>query len=423
MDAVSVSALGAIVGLAVAIILILKQINPTYAMMFGAISGGIVGGVSLSSTVGFMIAGTQSIVPAIVRIVAAGVLAGMLIETGSAERIADSIVKKIGARHCLIAMMLATWVLTAVGVFGDVAIITVAPIAIPMAKRAGFHKLGVLMAMIGGVKAGNVMSPNPNAIAASETFGVPLTSVMLVGVVAALAALITTTLLSRVLAYKGTNFTEHTLEDQNDDALPPLWAALFGPAVTIGLLMLRPICGLAVDPLVALPLGGLAGMVAAGKIRHIRPYLVSGLGRMTGVAMLLIGTGALAGIISHSQLKDVITSAITLAGLPPLMLAPIAGTLMGAATASSTAGTLLGGQIFGPAVISGGISPLAGAAMTHAGSFVFDGLPHGSFFHVSAGTVGMEISERLRLIAYESFNGLVMVAVSTLVFGVLKLAG
>ena len=55
--------------------------------------------------------------------------------------------------------------------------------------------------------------------------------------------------------------------------------------------------------------------------------------------------------------------------------------------------------------------------------FVFDGLPHGSFFHVSAGGVNMEISERLKLLGYEAINGLAMMAVSTLVFGVLKLAG
>ena len=90
---------------------------------------------------------------AILRIVTAGILAGVLIESGAAARIADTIMKKLGESKSLIAMMLATWILTAVGVFGDVAVITVAPIAIQLAKRAGFKKLGVLFAMIGGVKS------------------------------------------------------------------------------------------------------------------------------------------------------------------------------------------------------------------------------------------------------------------------------
>ena len=60
--------------------------------------------------------------------------------------------------------------------------------------------------MIGGVKAGNVMSPNPNAISAAETFGLPLTSVMMAGILPAAVALITSGLLARSLAYKGTSF-------------------------------------------------------------------------------------------------------------------------------------------------------------------------------------------------------------------------
>ena len=135
------------------------------------------------------------------------------------------------------------------------------------------------------------------------------------------------------------------------------------------------------------------------------------------------GTGALSGIISNSGLKDVIISFIETLGLPGFMLAPISGMLMGAATASATAGTTLASQIFGPTVVASGVTPLAAAAMTHASCFVFDGLPHGSFFHVSAGGVNMEISERLKLLVYEAINGLAMMAASTLVFGVLKLAG
>lgn len=420
---VTVSAVGALVGLAVAILLILKKVQPTYAMIFGALAGGIVGGAGLTSTVTFMISGAQGIVSAIIRIVTAGILAGALIESGAAQRIAEAIISKLGSKRCLIAMMLATWVLTAVGVFGDVAVITVAPIAIQMAQRAGYNKLGVLLAMIGGVKAGNVMSPNPNAIAASEAFGVPLTSVMMVGIVPAITALVVTSLLARSLAHKGTDFSNVEMTHTDDAELPSLWASLAGPFVTIALLLLRPIAGITIDPLIALPAGGIAGILAMGKGKMMGAYFTSGLQKMSGVAMLLVGTGTLAGIISNSNLKDVIIAGIETMGLPGFMLAPIAGTLMGAATASSTAGTTLGGQIFGPTVVASGVSPLAGAAMTHAGSFVFDGLPHGSFFHVSAGAVNMDISERLKLIAYESLNGLAMVAVSTIVFGVLKLVG
>ena len=114
MDGVTVSVLGALVALAVAIVLILKKVQPTYAMIFGAVIGGLVGGAGLTGTVSFIISGTQGIVSAIIRIVTAGILAGALIESGAAERIAESIINKMGAKRSLIAITLATWLLTTV---------------------------------------------------------------------------------------------------------------------------------------------------------------------------------------------------------------------------------------------------------------------------------------------------------------------
>ena len=54
MDGVTVSVLGALVALAVAIVLILKKVQPTYAMIFGAVIGGLVGGAGLTGTVSYV---------------------------------------------------------------------------------------------------------------------------------------------------------------------------------------------------------------------------------------------------------------------------------------------------------------------------------------------------------------------------------
>ena len=88
MDGVTVSVLGALAALVVAIVLILKKVQPTYAMLIGAVAGGLIGGAGLTGTVNYIISGTQGIVSAIIRIVTAGILAGALIESGAAERIA-----------------------------------------------------------------------------------------------------------------------------------------------------------------------------------------------------------------------------------------------------------------------------------------------------------------------------------------------
>ncbi|MEK4623468.1 SLC13 family permease [Priestia sp. FSL P4-0332] len=420
---VQVSALGAICALVIAIILILKKVAPAYGMIAGALIGGLIGGVNIADTVNLMIEGAQGIIPAVLRILAAGILAGVLIESGAAAVIAETIVKKLGETKALLALALATLILTTVGVFVDVAVITVAPIALAIAKRTGMSKPAILLAMIGGGKAGNLMSPNPNAIAASDAFNIPLTSVMAAGIIPAVFGVAATYLVAKRLVKKGTMVQAEEIDTVDASSLPLFLTAIIAPIVTIVLLALRPLFDLNIDPMVALPAGGIVGAIVMKKGKQLNTYAISGLGKMSGVAIMLLGTGTLAGIIANSQLKDVIIHGLSAIGLPAYVLAPISGIFMSAATASTTAGTAVASQVFGSTILELGVSALAGAAMVHAGATVLDHLPHGSFFHATGGSVNMKIKERLKLIPYESLIGLIMAIVSTLIFGVLKLYG
>ena len=416
---ITISAFGAIAALVIAITLIIKKVHPTYALILGALIGGLIGGVSLVETVNFMIDGAKGMITAILRILTAGVLAGVLIESGAANKIAETIVDKIGESRALMALALATMLLTMVGVFIDVAVITVAPIAIAIAQRAGLSKSGILLAMIGGGKAGNLMSPNPNAIVASENMGVALTDIMMAGIIPAIFGIIITCILAKMVDKKGSKVEKAKENKNNKEKLPSFITAISGPVVTIILLALRPIAGIVIDPLIELPLGGIIGAIFMGKAKNINSYAIAGLNRMSGVAILLLGTGTIAGIISNSQLKDVIINGITTLGLPSILLAPIAGILMSGATASTTSGTAVGTSVFGPTILELGVPALSTAAMIHSGATVLDHLPHGSFFHATGGSVNMEMKERLKLIPYETIIGLVMTIVSTIVFGLI----
>ncbi|PSA90177.1 GntP family permease [Bacillus atrophaeus] len=419
---VTVSALGAVSALLIAIILILKKVPPAYGMVAGALIGGLIGGVDITNTVAFMMEGAKDIIPAVLRIMAAGVLAGVLIESGAALSIAETIIKKLGESRALLALSIAVMILTTVGVFIDVAVITVSPIALAIAKRAQLSKTAILLAMIGGGKAGNIMSPNPNAIAASDAFGVPLTSMMAAGIIPAIFGLAVTYFLAKRLVNKGSSVGNQDTE-MKDQKIPLFITALIAPLVTIILLALRPLCNISIDPMVALPAGGIIGAIAMKKTKNINDYAISGLSKMSGVAIMLLGTGTLAGIISNSALKDVFISALNSSGLPAFLLAPVSGIFMSAATASTTAGTAVASGVFSSTILGLGISALAGAAMIHAGSTVLDHLPHGSFFHATAGSVNMDIKERLKLMPYESIVGLTLAIISTLIFGVFKLFG
>ena len=359
-----------------------------------------------------MIAGGKEIMPAVLRVLSAGVLAGSLICSGAAERIALGIMEGLGNRRAILALILSSAILTAAGVFIDVAVLTVAPVALAVAHRGGYSRLGILFALIGGGKSGNVISANPNTIIAAENFNVPLSNVMLANIPAAIIGILATLCVAHWLVRRGEG-VEMPIASEETENLPALWAAAAGPVIAVGLLFLRPLFGIAIDPLVALPVGGVLGALLMGRWRKIGQYAAFGLNQMSGVAVLLVGTGALAGIIKASTLKDLILDGMAHFGLSDVLIAPVSAALMSGAAASTTAGATIASATFAGAVTTAGISAVWGAAMTNAGATVFDHMPHGSFFHVTGGAVRMEFSKRLKLIPFESLIGFLLAAVST----------
>lgn len=409
------SALAALLGLTVAIILIVRKLSPVYALILGAVIGGLAAGWGLQGTVSTMIDGVKDITPAIVRIVAAGILTGMLVKTGAAQKISMSIIKGLGPKNIYLALALSALILTASGVFIDVAVITIAPIAILAGSKLSLSRGKLLLAMIGGGKCGNIISPNPNTIIAAENYGAPLSSVMAAGIIPAILALVVTVYLIIPLIPDGDKISICP-NSEDEENLPGLWASLAGPLVAIILLALRPICGFAVDPLIALPVGGFVGIVTTGSWRKAGECIQYGLGKMSGIAVLLVGTGTIAGIIKVSAIKDVLVGMLGTWDSGAMLLAPISGTLMCAASASTTAGATIASASFAQTVLGTGVSAIWAAAMTNAGATVLDHLPHGSFFHASSGSVGMDIKERLKLIPFETLTGLALTVFTVIAY-------
>lgn len=408
------SALAALIGLVLAIILIVRKISPVYSLMIGALAGGLLSGIGLEATVGHMLSGVKDITPAILRILAAGVLSGALIKTGAAASISRSVVKGLGKKHVYLAVAFSAMLLAGVGVFVDVAVITVAPIALMLGKDLSISKPKLLLAMIAGGKCGNIMSPNPNTIIAAENYDAPLSSVMLAGVVPAIIVLLVTVYVILPLMPSPKVMASDYDMAQNDQGqqLPSFLSSIAGPIVTILLLALRPVFGLVIDPMVALPVGGLVTILVTRSWKLAGESISFGLEKMSVVAILLVGTGTIAGVIKASEIKDVLISLLSGWEAGGVVMAPLSAVLMSAATASTTAGATISSASFSQTVLGAGVSSIWAAAMTNAGSTVLDHLPHGSFFHATGGSVGMAIKERMKLIPFESLVGLLLTILS-----------
>lgn len=408
------SALAALIGLVLAIVLIIKKLSPVYSLMIGALAGGLLAGTGLVETINQMLSGVKDITPAILRILAAGVLSGALIKSGAAASISQAVVKGLGHKHVYLAVAFSAMLLTAVGVFIDVAVITVAPIALMLGKHLSLPRFKLLLAMIAGGKCGNIMSANPNTIIAAENYDAALPSVMAAGVVPGIIVLILAVyiILPLIPSSKGLIEDYSMAEDTEGKSLPPFLASIAGPFVAIALLALRPICDIVIDPMVALPVGGLVTILTTRSWKLAGESISFGLEKMSVVAILLVGTGTIAGVIKASEIKDVLISMLSGWEAGGVVMAPISAILMSAATASTTAGATISSASFSQTVLGAGVSAVWAAAMTNAGATVLDHLPHGSFFHATGGSVGMSIKERMKLIPYESLVGLLLTVLS-----------
>ncbi|OWR31903.1 gluconate:proton symporter [Saccharibacillus sp. O23] len=428
MDGLTISWIGALVGLALAIVLILRKLNPVYALFLGAIVGALIGGANLEQTVGVLVSGTQSVMGTVLRVLAAGVLAGVMMESGAAETIAQAIVRKFGGSRAILALALATMIITAVGVFIPVAVLIVAPIALSVGNKMGISKLALILALSGGGKAGNIISPNPNTIAAARGFDLDLSRVMLAGFVPAVCGLIVTVLVASLLKNKGVKVADEEVPGGEVDMskYPPLGRAIVAPLVAVVLLMINPIGSISgiealanfkVDAMYILPLAGIIGMLAMRQGGKILSYTASGLNKMTATVLILIGAGGIAGLIAASDLSTQVVALIDASGISGTFLAPISGILMAAATASTSTGVILATGSFGEAILNMGTAPLAAAVMVHTGATVIDSLPQGNYFHVTADAMKMSIRQRMGVIPYEAIVGGTMMIVATILYG------
>ena len=202
---------------------------------------------------------------------------------------------------------------------------------------------------------------------------------------------------------------------------PNILQAAIGPLAVVGLLSLRPLFRITVDPLVALPAGGLVSILVCGEWRNTVACSEFGLSKVIGVSILLIGTGTVAGIVKGSGLNGDMIRLLNACHLPVFALAPLSSILLSGATASTTAGVTIAGQTFAGTLLGAGVPAVSAAAMLHAGGTIFDALPHGSFFHATAGAVGMSVKDRLRLFPFGTLVGATTTVTSVLVYLLLNM--
>jgi GntP family gluconate:H+ symporter len=390
------------------------KLNPLASMFFGAIIGAFVGGASINQVLhNVVVSGGMSVMLVCARILACGILAGVLIETGAAETIARSIVKTLGEKAAILSLALAAMVILAVGVFIPISVLILAPIALSVAKRTNMSKYAAILALSGGAKAGNIISPNPNAVTAADVFQIELSQVMMGGIAPAIVTLGVTVLVANKKKNRGPMVQDDDIEvDERTVTLPPFRKAFVAPFLALFLLFVTPL-----DPFFALPIGAVAGIIVMGKWRETISLANAGITRMMPIVLMLIGAGALGQLIQQSYFPQIVADGLYNVGIPTLFLAPVSGAIMGSATGSAAIGVILASNAFVDTLLAAGIPALASAVMIHAGVMLMDVVPHGNYFLASQQGMKVTMIERIKVMPYDAICGFALVGSATLFHG------
>lgn len=173
--------------LAIAIIIVgivVLKFNPSISLIVASIVMGLMSGFSSLETIDIISNGFGDMMISIGLPVGFGVILGQLMsETGSAEVIADSILKVFKGKSSIFGIAFAGLVLT-IPVFFDVAVIILMPIAMAVSRKTKKPLPLVIGFLVMGAAIGqSLIPPTPNPLAAAEIFGFDVGIMLIVGTI------------------------------------------------------------------------------------------------------------------------------------------------------------------------------------------------------------------------------------------------
>jgi GntP family gluconate:H+ symporter len=195
MDAHSISLLlGAVCAVVTLILLISKvKLNPFVTLMLVSLALGLFSGLSAGSVVKSFEAGVGGTLGHIAVVVGLGTMLGkMMAESGAAEQIATTVIRRFGPQNIQWSMMLIGLVV-GLPAFFEVGFVLLIPIVYTAARETGRHPLAVGLPMLAALSVDHALvPPHPAAMLAISIFhadvGHTLGYALLVGIPCAILA-------------------------------------------------------------------------------------------------------------------------------------------------------------------------------------------------------------------------------------------
>ena len=394
------------VALGVALLLYLNivvKLNSVLALLIVAILVGILNGLTLDAVVVSIKTGFGSTLGSLAIIIGMGAVLGkLMVDSGAAQRVASTLLKKFGVKNVEWAILIVGTIF-GVSVFYEVAFIILAPLVISIAIEAKISYLRLGMTMVAAATmAHSIFPPQPGPTALVDAYGADMGMVYILGIVVVVPSIICAgIILPRMLRNmdlpvppllkKSKDFTEEEMPSFAISLIIPLLPAIIITAATVINIFIdkesqfSKIINFFGSAEISMILAVLIAIYVFGikRGRTMNEVMASFSGAIEGIAMIIfiVGSGgAFKQIILDTGIGDFIAGLMQNTSVSPLIMAWLITAILRIATGTGVVSAITAAGIVGPLIHTFDVNPVLMVLATAAGSNTITHVNDASFW-------------------------------------------
>ncbi len=350
--------IAAAVGIIVLLLLIIKfKLHPVISMMIAAIIIGVGAGMPLTMISGTVEKGVGKTLQGIALLVGLGSMFGGILEvSGGAQRIAQTLIDKLGQKNAGVALGI-TGLVIGTTVFFEAGVVVLIPLAFSVAKQTKKSTLYYAIPLLAGLASGYAfVPPSAGSVLVADSLGVNLGVMIMVGVPTALICMVVAGVIwGRFIGDKVFTKLPVNVQEIKEDSkeLPPFGLVLGVILIPLVLILISTISkylpipaniqnvlAFIGKPFLALTIATLAAMYFLGIRRgytgeQLKKILDHSL-RPVGMILLVIASGGvIRWMLQDSGLGEIIGPALEKSGMPLIIVAFLIALLVRASVGSS----------------------------------------------------------------------------------------
>ena len=350
--------IAAAVGIIVLLLLIIKfKLHPVISMMISAIIIGVGAGMPLTMISSTVEKGVGKTLQGIALLVGLGSMFGGILEvSGGAQRIAQTLIDKLGQKKAGVALGI-TGLVIGTTVFFEAGVVVLIPLAFSVAKQTKKSTLYYAIPLLAGLASGYAfVPPSAGSVLVADSLGVNLGVMIMVGVPTALICLVVAGVIwGRFIGDKVFTKLPVNVQEIKEDSkeLPPFGLVLGVILIPLVLILISTISkylpipaniqnvlAFIGKPFLALTIATLAAMYFLGIRRgytgeQLKKILDHSL-RPVGMRLLVIASGGvIRWMLQDSGLGEIIGPALEKSGMPLIIVAFLIALLVRASVGSS----------------------------------------------------------------------------------------